>query len=91
MPIYIRGLICKIFILQITLLSTASTQTKRTRYDAKPTFALFTFEGNGMKDEDVALYIGYLNLELHQTKSFILVEKIQIDDVKKIVLKKINS
>ena len=81
MHIYIRGVICKIFILQITLLSTASTQTKRTRYDAKPTLALFTFEGKGMKDEEVALYTGYLNLELHQTKSFVLVEKIQIDEL----------
>ena len=81
MHIYIRSVICKIFILQITLLSTASAQIKRTRYDAKPTLAIFTFEGNGMKDEDVALYTGYLNLELHQTKSFVLVEKIQIDEL----------
>ncbi|MAR97139.1 MAG: hypothetical protein CMG17_05810 [Candidatus Marinimicrobia bacterium] len=34
-----------------------------------------------MKDEEVALYTGYLNLELHQTKSFVLVEKIQIDEL----------
>ena len=81
MPKYIRGAIFKIFIIQIALLSIVNTQTKQTRYDAKPTLALFTFEGNGMNDEDVALYTGYLNLELHQTKSFILVEKIQINEL----------
>ena len=81
MPIYIRGATFKIFIIQIALLSIVNTQTKQTRYDAKPTLALFTFEGNGMNDEDVALYTGYLNLELHQTKSFILVEKIQINEL----------
>ena len=34
-----------------------------------------------MSDEDVALYTGFLRLELHQTKSFILVEKIQINEI----------
>ena len=34
-----------------------------------------------MQDEDIALYTGYLRLELHQTKSFILVEKNQINEL----------
>ena len=34
-----------------------------------------------MKDEDVALYTGFLRLELHQTKSFILVERIQLNEL----------
>ena len=35
----------------------------------------------GMKDEDIALYTGFLRLELHQTKSFILVERIQLNEL----------
>ena len=57
------------------------SQTKFSRYDAKPTVALFTFEGKGMKDEDAALYTGHLRLALHQTKSFVLVEKNQINEL----------
>ena len=34
-----------------------------------------------MKDEDVALYTGFLRLELHQTKSFIMVERIQLNEL----------
>ena len=71
----------KIAILFLLLFGQASSQTKLNRYDAKPTLALFTFEGTGMQDEDIALYTGYLRLELHQTKSFILVEKNQINEL----------
>jgi len=74
---YLHGII--ILLLAFSCLS--FSQTKFSRYDAKPTVALFTFEGTGMKDEDVALYTGYLRLELHQTKSFILVEKNQINEL----------
>ena len=48
---------------------------------AKPTLALFSFSSEGMIDEDVALLTGFLRLELHQTKSFILVERIQINEL----------
>ena len=34
-----------------------------------------------MSDEDIALYTGLLRLELHQTKSFILVERIQLNEI----------
>ena len=34
-----------------------------------------------MQDEDIALYTGYLRVELHKTKSFILVEKNQINEL----------
>ena len=71
----------KIAILFLLFFGQASSQTKLNRYDAKPTLALFTFEGTGMQDEDIALYTGYLRLELHQTKSFILVEKNQINEL----------
>ena len=71
----------KIAILFLLLFGSASSQTKLNRYDAKPTLALFTFEGTGMQDEDIALYTGYLIVELHKTKSFILVEKNQINEL----------
>ena len=71
----------KIAILLLLLFGSASSQTKLNRYDAKPTLALFTFEGAGMQDEDIALYTGYLRVELHKTKSFILVEKNQINEL----------
>ena len=71
----------KIIILCLLLFGQASSQTKLNRYDAKPTLALFTFEGAGMQDEDIALYTGYLRVELHKTKSFILVEKNQINEL----------
>ena len=71
----------KIAILLLLLFGSASSQTKLNRYDAKPTLALFTFEGTGMQDEDIALYTGYLRVELHKTKSFILVEKNQINEL----------
>ena len=71
----------KIAILFLLLFGSASSQTKLNRYDAKPTLALFTFEGAGMQDEDIALYTGYLRVELHKTKSFILVEKNQINEL----------
>ena len=71
----------KIAILFLLLFGQASSQTKLNRYDAKPTLALFTFEGAGMQDEDIALYTGYLRVELHKTKSFILVEKNQINEL----------
>jgi len=34
-----------------------------------------------MTDEDIALYTGFLRLEIHQTKSFVLVERIQINEL----------
>ena len=58
-----------------------ASQSKFSRYDAKPTLALFSFAAEGMTDEDIALYTGFLRLELHQTKSFILVERIQINEL----------
>ena len=71
----------KIIILCLLLFGQALSQSKLNRYDAKPTLALFTFEGAGMQDEDIALYTGYLRVELHKTKSFILVEKNQINEL----------
>ena len=71
----------KIAILCLLLFGSALGQTKFNRYDAKPTLALFTFEGTGMQDEDIALYTGYFRVELHKTKSFILVEKNQINEL----------
>jgi hypothetical protein len=68
-----------IFLLAIC--SLLVSQSKFSRFTAKPTLALFSFAGEGMSDEDVALYTGFLRLELHQTKSFILVEKIQINEI----------
>jgi hypothetical protein len=58
-----------------------ASQSKLSRYNAKPTLALFSFAAEGMTDEDIALYTGFLRLELHQTKSFILVERIQINEL----------
>lgn len=63
------------------IFSLLTAQSKFSRYNAKPTLALFSFEAEGMKDEDIALYTGFLRLELHQTKSFILVEKIQLNEL----------
>mgnify|MGYP002016649715 CR=1 FL=1 len=34
-----------------------------------------------MTDEDIALYTGFLRLEIHQTKSYVLVERIQINEL----------
>jgi len=58
-----------------------TSQSRPSRYEAKPTLALFSFSSEGMIDEDVALYTGFLRLELHQTRSFILVERIQINEL----------
>jgi len=54
------------------------SQNKVTRYDAKPTLALFTFENDSLPIEDLAFYTQLLELELNHTKSFIIVEQNQI-------------
>ena len=78
MLIYIRVAICKIFVFKIALLSAVDAQTKQTRYDAKPTLALFTFKNDSLPVEDLATYAEILKLELHHTKAFIIVEQNQI-------------
>ena len=67
--------------LVLAIFSILTSQSRPSRYEAKPTLALFSFSAEGMIDEDVALYTGFLRLELHQTKSFILVERIQINEL----------
>ena len=67
--------------LVLAIFSILTSQSRPSRYKAKPTLALFSFSAEGMIDEDVALYTGFLRLELHQTKSFILVERIQINEL----------
>ena len=67
--------------LVLAIFSILTSQSRSSRYEAKPTLALFSFSAEGMIDEDVALYTGFLRLELHQTKSFILVERIQINEL----------
>ena len=71
----------KKLILLLSIFSTLTAQSKFSRYNAKPTLALFSFAGEGMTDEDIALYTGFLRLEIHQTKSFVLVERIQINEL----------
>ena len=71
----------KKLILLLAIFSALMSQSKFSRYDAKPTLALFSFAGEGMTDEDVALYTGFLRLELHKTKSFVLVERIQLNEL----------
>tara|TARA_B100001079_G_C16203929_1_gene422723 strand:+ start:131 stop:754 length:624 start_codon:yes stop_codon:yes gene_type:complete len=67
--------------LVLAIFSILTSQSRPSRYEAKPTLALFSFSAEGMIDEDVALYTGFLRLELHQTRSFILVERIQINEL----------
>ena len=67
--------------LVLAIFSIVTSQSRPSRYEAKPTPALFSFSAEGMIDEDVALYTGFLRLELHQTRSFILVERIQINEL----------
>jgi len=67
--------------LVLAIFSIVTSQSRPSRYEAKPTLALFSFSAEGMIDEDVALYTGFLRLELHQTRSFILVERIQINEL----------
>ena len=74
------ALINKAFLV-LAFFSTLTSQSRPSRHEAKPTLALFSFSSEGMIDEDVALYTGFLRLELHQTKSFILVERIQINEL----------
>ena len=65
----------------LAIFSILTSQSRPSRHVAKPTLALFSFSSEGMIDEDVALLNGFLRLELHQTKSFILVERIQINEL----------
>lgn len=73
-----KGCLLKILVSTVLALTAAYAQSKVTRYNAKPTLALFTFKNDSLPVEDLATYAEILKLELHHTKAFIIVEQNQI-------------
>ena len=51
------------------------------RYDAKPTLAVFNFESKAVSDENVTLMLDSLIYELYKTNAFIMVEEHQINEI----------
>ena len=51
------------------------------RYNAKPTVAVFSFEQEGLQQEDYEMFMELLKSELQNTKALIMVDQNQIDEV----------
>ena len=51
------------------------------RYDAKPTLAVFNFKSKAVSDENVTLMLDSLIYELYKTNAFIMVEEHQINEI----------
>ena len=51
------------------------------RYDAKPTLAVFNFESKAVSDENATLMLDSLIYELYKTNAFIMVEEHQINEI----------
>ena len=51
------------------------------RYNAKPTVAVFSFEQDGLQQEDYEMFMELLKSELQNTKALIMVDQNQIDEV----------
>ena len=51
------------------------------RYNAKPTVAVFSFEQEGLQQEDYEMFMELLKSELQNSKAIIIVDQNQIDEV----------
>ena len=66
-------------ILILIFLSGLNAQVSR--YDAKPTLAVFNFKSKAVSDENVTLMLDSLIYELYKTNAFIMVEEHQINEI----------
>ena len=65
----------------LTLIFLSGLNAQISRYDAKPTLAVFNFESKAVSDENVTLMLDSLIYELYKTNAFIMVEEHQINEI----------
>ena len=65
----------------ILLLFFSSIYGQISRYDAKPTLAVFNFEGKAISDDNMTLLLDTLISELYKTNAFIMVEEHQMNEI----------
>ena len=65
----------------LILLSLSSIHGQISRYDAKPTLAVFNFEGKAISDDNMTLLLDTLISELYKTNAFIMVEEHQMNEI----------
>ena len=66
-------------LVQLFIISCLFSQVSR--YNAKPTVAVFSFEQEGLQQEDYEMFMELLKSELQNTKALIMVDQNQIDEV----------
>ena len=66
-------------LVQLFIISCLYSQVSR--YNAKPTVAVFSFEQEGLQQEDYEMFMELLKSELQNTKALIMVDQNQIDEV----------
>ena len=65
----------------LTLIFLSGLNAQISRYDAKPTLAVFNFESKAVSDENATLMLDSLIYELYKTNAFIMVEEHQINEI----------
>ena len=65
----------------LTLIFLSGLNAQISRYDAKPTLAVFNFESKALSDENATLMLDSLIYELYKTNAFIMVEEHQINEI----------
>ena len=65
----------------LILLSLSCINAQISRYDAKPTLAVFNFEGKAISDDNMTILLDTLISELYKTSAFIMVEEHQINEI----------
>tara|TARA_Y100000741_G_scaffold295133_1_gene235648 strand:+ start:199 stop:825 length:627 start_codon:yes stop_codon:yes gene_type:complete len=65
----------------LILLSLSCINAQISRYDAKPTLAVFNFEGKAISDDNMTILLDTLISELYKTNAFIMVEEHQMNEI----------